>query len=225
MISVITITHNRSEFLTRAIRSVLDQDFHDFEYIIIDDGSDEDIETLIKTFNDPRIIYVYTKRLARISALRNLGLEKAKGQIISFLDNDDFWEPSYLRQVNSKFSAPEIKAVISNAIISKGEKKEVLFNDLKNLKVSGNLLEQKLKNDQFVIHPSCFSFRNSLNLRSNAELKYGDNDLFLRILANGNSLIIQEELVTIIKHQTNMSSQATYDSTFIQAYFEELENP
>jgi len=99
--SVIIPTYNREKFIEKAISSVLKQTFHDFELIIIDDGSDDQTFTLINKFSDKRLTYIRQHNKG-VSAARNRGIGLAKGKMIAFLDSDDYFSPQKL-QVASKY--------------------------------------------------------------------------------------------------------------------------
>lgn len=94
-VSVIVPTYNRCKLLLRAIQSVLGQVFTDFELIVIDDGSSDETESLVRGITDKRIVYLRQAHGERSKA-RNLGLETAQGDYISFLDDDDEYLPHKL---------------------------------------------------------------------------------------------------------------------------------
>jgi len=94
LVSVIIPTYNRSQMVQEAIDSVLEQDFTDYELIVVDDGSND---------NTPEILAGYGQRIKvlhqsnkGVSAARNLGIAAASGQLIAFLDSDDLWLPRKL---------------------------------------------------------------------------------------------------------------------------------
>jgi glycosyltransferase involved in cell wall biosynthesis len=95
-VSVVTPTYNDAETLPRAIDSVLNQTFEDFEYIIVDDASTDDTESVIDSYDDGRIQYVQHEQNKNGSAARNTGIDLAKGRYIAFLDADDEWLPQKL---------------------------------------------------------------------------------------------------------------------------------
>lgn len=86
--SIIIPTYNREEFLKIAVYSVINQNFSDFELIVVDDGSTDGTKTMLENINDPRLRF-YTNKHAGVSAARNFGLTQAQGEFICFLDSDD----------------------------------------------------------------------------------------------------------------------------------------
>lgn len=92
-ISVIVPSHNRSAFLMKAIESILEQSFVDFEIIVVDDGSTDDTYHMLQRYPGTRVIR--QKRLG-VSAARNKGIKMSCAPLIAFLDSDDLWLPEKL---------------------------------------------------------------------------------------------------------------------------------
>ncbi len=93
--SVIIPTYNRRDFLKKAVDSVLNQTFKDFELIIVDDGSQDNTKELVYSYQDDRIIYIYQENKGP-SGARNTGIKKAKAEWLCFLDSDDWWDKKKL---------------------------------------------------------------------------------------------------------------------------------
>jgi len=96
-ISVIMLTYNRENLVGRAIESILGQTFRDFEFIIMDNGSTDRSGAICDDYaaNDPRILVIHRER-GTIGSGRNAGLDAARGEYISFIDDDDWAEPDFL---------------------------------------------------------------------------------------------------------------------------------
>ncbi len=77
--------------LKRAVDSVLAQTYKNFEVIVVSDGSTDDTDEAISSYNDPRIIYLKHDRAMGASAARNTGMKASHGEYIAFLDDDDEW--------------------------------------------------------------------------------------------------------------------------------------
>lgn len=98
--SVVLPTYNRTKHLGRAIESVLNQRFEDFELIVVDDGSTENTEAVVERFDDDRVNYLEHRVNQGGSAARNTGIEASRGDYVAFLDDDDSWLPHKLgRQI------------------------------------------------------------------------------------------------------------------------------
>ena len=93
--SIILPTYNRAHMLPRAIQSVIEQSFRDFELIIMDDGSTDNTAGVVNEINDSRIRYHFQENTER-SIARNRGIDLASGKYICFLDSDDYYLPSHL---------------------------------------------------------------------------------------------------------------------------------
>lgn len=99
-VSVIIPTYNRAHLLPRALRSVLEQTFTDFEVLVVDDGSTDDTRSVMDACHDPRVRYLPQRENRGVGAARNHGLRGSRGGLIAFLDSDDEWLPEKLaRQV------------------------------------------------------------------------------------------------------------------------------
>jgi len=106
-VSVIIPTYNRSDLISEAIRSVLDQHYTDWELIILDDGSTDDTAQVVAEFGD-KVIYIYQDNAGEPAA-RNAGFAASQGEFVSFLDSDDQMLPNNLENLVSLLDAkPEV---------------------------------------------------------------------------------------------------------------------
>jgi glycosyltransferase involved in cell wall biosynthesis len=96
LFTIVVPSYNRANFIAKTINSVLNQTYANFELIIVDDGSTDTTESIVKSFTDYRISYYKTINSER-GAARNYGIKKAKGDYITFLDSDDILYPNYLK--------------------------------------------------------------------------------------------------------------------------------
>ncbi|MCX6759126.1 MAG: glycosyltransferase family 2 protein [Candidatus Nealsonbacteria bacterium] len=99
-ISIIIPTYKRSHLIGRAIQSVLNQTYQNFEIVIIDDSPNDDTEKTIKKFNDKRIKYVRNKIRRGFIGAKNQGVKESNpsSKYIAFLDDDDEWLPQFLEK-------------------------------------------------------------------------------------------------------------------------------
>ena len=120
--SVVIPTHNRSTLLKRALDSVLNQTFQDFEIIVVDDHSTDDTPNIIKKYSDKRLKYAKNNRLKGACGARNTGIFSAKGQWVAFLDDDDSWFPDKLKEQYQLIerSSEKVGLVCSDYAIYKG---------------------------------------------------------------------------------------------------------
>jgi len=153
-VSVIIPTHNRSQILKRAVISVLNQSYQDFEVIVIDDASTDETTEIVRKFEDKRIKYIRHKQNKGAPAARNTGLRVSNSEYIAFLDDDDEWLPEKLEMQITAFKAarPNV-GVIYTAFwrVQNGKKK--FFPPSKIKHKQGNLYEQLL-NGNFIGLPT-----------------------------------------------------------------------
>jgi len=130
IVSVIIPTYNRAHVLARAIQSVLNQTYQDFEIIVVDDGSTDNTEEVIKSFNDPRIRYIRHEENKGAAAARNTGIKAAKGEFIAFQDSDDEWLPKKLEKQMEAFdnASPKVGVVYTGFWSIEGNVKRYSLN-------------------------------------------------------------------------------------------------
>lgn len=98
LLSVIIPLYNKELSIGRAIASVLAQDYHNFELLVIDDGSTDQSYARSAVFSDPRL-YLIRQSNQGVSVARNEGMRRARGQYLCFLDADDAYLPEFLHQI------------------------------------------------------------------------------------------------------------------------------
>lgn len=98
-VSVIIPAYNRSQFIPNAVNSILEQRCNNIEIIIIDDDSEDNTEEVVGALKNKHsnIILYNNERSKGPSGARNTGIERASGDIISFLDSDDIWLENHLK--------------------------------------------------------------------------------------------------------------------------------
>ena len=127
LISIVIPTYNRANLIGKAIQSILDQSYGNWELIIVDNYSDDNTKEVIKAFNDDRILMLSTPRTGSVAASRNLGVAHSNGEWIAFLDSDDWWLPEKLMYV--------CKALRNNP--------DLIYHDLQIVNANGASMKQK----------------------------------------------------------------------------------
>jgi glycosyltransferase involved in cell wall biosynthesis len=118
-VTVIIPTYNRSELLVKAVSSVLDQSFGDFELLVIDDCSPDDTRSKIEGIGDSRVAYFRNPENKGVSGSRNFGIERSRGEFIAFLDDDDEWLPGKLeKQVKVLDESPSNVGLVYTGTLS-----------------------------------------------------------------------------------------------------------
>ena len=97
-VSIVIPTYNSAPLLARALRSVLDQTYSNWEAFVIDNHSSDNTDAVVASFQDVRICLLKTHNQGVIAKSRNIGIRQATGQWIAFLDADDWWTPEKLER-------------------------------------------------------------------------------------------------------------------------------
>ncbi|GFI53889.1 UDP-Glc:alpha-D-GlcNAc-diphosphoundecaprenol beta-1,3-glucosyltransferase WfgD [Alistipes sp.] len=97
-VSIILPTYNRAAKIGKAIESVLRQTYEAFELLIIDDGSADDTEEVVRAYADSRIVYERMPENGGQSRARNRGMQMASYDYLAFEDSDDLWRPEKLEK-------------------------------------------------------------------------------------------------------------------------------
>lgn len=116
-LSVLVDTYNHERLIEKALRSVLDQDFppDDFEIIVVDDGSTDNTPEIVRQFA-PRVRLIRKKNGGQASAF-NTGIPECRGDVIVFLDGDDWWAQGKLQKIAGAFAADASLGMVGHAFV------------------------------------------------------------------------------------------------------------
>lgn len=201
--SVIIPTYNRGQLISRAVDSVLNQTFKDFELIIVDDGSEDDTRKIIEEYieKDDRIQYFYKKNGGQNSAL-NVGLRHAKGTYVAFLDSDDRWLKKKLEKVFDKFQTDiEIGVVYHRTgFVNKG-KLQTINEDYLEGYIYKEVLEQEFLSSptSFAAKRECFT---QLGGYDETFLRFQDDDMCF-LLAKNYKIGVVKEVLGVLGGEAN----------------------
>lgn len=194
-VSVIIPVYNREIELKRAIKSVLNQSFQDFEIIVIDDGSSIDIKRIIEEFNSDRLVYLRNEKNKGISFSRNRGISLAKGDLIAFLDSDDEWLKDKLKKQIEYLNNTQYRIVHTEEIWIRNGKR--VNPKKRHTKSGGNIFIQSL--ELCLISPSSVLIKKEIfeeyGLFDEDLLVCEDYDLWLRITAKEEVGFIKKPLI------------------------------
>ncbi|PKM79101.1 MAG: glycosyltransferase family 2 protein, partial [Firmicutes bacterium HGW-Firmicutes-13] len=98
LVTVLMSVYNGEKYLNKAIESILDQTFADYEFLIIDDGSTDNSLEIINLHHDPRIRLIINPENYGLTKTLNIGICLAQGYLIARADADDFFEPTRLEK-------------------------------------------------------------------------------------------------------------------------------
>ncbi|MFM1757367.1 MAG: hypothetical protein RL621_2364 [Bacteroidota bacterium] len=125
LVSVIIPAYNSADWIAETIRSVLNQDYNNLEIIVINDGSSDKTESIVKSFGD-KVKYFHKTNGGQSSA-RNLGILNSNGEFIAFIDSDDLWEKEKTSVQISYLEANNYKWIYSDGIAFDSLSRDVLF--------------------------------------------------------------------------------------------------
>ena len=193
-VTVIIPTYNRMGLLSRALTSVARQTRPPDEVVLVDDGSTDDTEGLIRR-QFPHVRYLQQENRG-VAAARNRGIREAKGEWLAFLDSDDEWLPHKLeRQLDAVREEPEFSLCHTNEIwIRRGKR----VNPLKKHAKSGGYIFKKclplcvISPSSVLIHRSLFE---QVGLFDESLPACEDYDLWLRVTAIRPVLYLEELLI------------------------------
>ncbi len=209
MISVIIPAYNSENYIEKAINSVLNQTYQNFEIIIINDGSTDNTEEVIKQFTDSRIKYIYQANQG-VSAARNKAIELSDGDYIAFLDADDVWHPEKLQiQLNCFKKNPDINLVYSNIKMIEESTDIEFIKNFDNFKTRKNLIKNLILTPFNCPSPSTVLLKKECLPEAglfDKNLTVGEDlDLWLRIAVKNNFYCIKKPLATAIRRQNGIT--------------------
>jgi len=220
-ISVITPSYNQGNFLEETICSVLDQNYSNLEYIIIDGGSTDNSVEIIKKYEKYLAYWVSEKDRGQTHAI-NKGFKKATGDIVGWMNSDDFYYKNTFQYVSS-------------AYVKTNGKFDVYFGNKDNVDADGNVIRANLY-PPFNINGICYTENMNISNQSALwkrylfqKIGYLDEDIhfamdfefFLRMAINGASFYhIDETLGALRMYEDNKSS----DQEWLKVKSNDLKN-
>jgi glycosyltransferase involved in cell wall biosynthesis len=216
-ISVIMLTYNRETLVFRAIESILSQTFHDFEFIIVDNGSTDKSGAIADVYatRDSRI-RVIRKERGNIGSGRNAGLDAAIGEWIVFIDDDDWCEPDYLEFLHTR-------AVENGAEIAICGAADKAFDEKRVMTAEEAIIELLWRKKYNVAFPAKL-FKAALfeSVRFSEAAKYDDIELMPQILSRANRIAYHGlPKYTFERHGGNNSAWTTDHSKLDAATLDE----
>ena len=122
MISIIITAYNAEKTIEKCLNSILDTKYNDYEIILVNDGSIDNTEKVIELFASDKIKY-YKKKNTGVADSRNFGIDKAKGDYITFVDSDDYVASNYFEGID-KYINEDVDIIKRKGIIVKENKEE-----------------------------------------------------------------------------------------------------
>src|SRR5262245_55318681 len=128
LVSIILPTYNRAGLIMETIESIYKQTYHNWELIIVDDGSTDNTEELVTSLNDPRIRFIKAGRIGIGGKIKNTGIRNANGDLLAFIDSDDLWAENKLeKQVQIMKQFPDAGFCLSGGYIFRNKNQPDCF--------------------------------------------------------------------------------------------------
>lgn len=217
LVSIVIPTYNRADLLLQAIQSVLTQTYEYFELLIVDDHSTDQTPHIVKNITDSRVHYIRLNKNQGAPAARNIGLKKAKGELIAFLDSDDQWDSTKLKKQVQIFNRnPAIGLVYTGLKILNNERNiETIVVPSKRGHITKYLLVQNCVGTT----SSVLIKRDLLEDAGGFDLTFTscqDWDLFIRLSLKTQFDYVREPLVIYYEHDGKRIS--TNSKSIINGY-------
>ena len=208
LVSIIMNCYNGEAYLHECIKSVLSQNYENWEIIFWDNKSVDKSAEIFKSYNDKRFKYFYAKEHTSLYKARNLAIKESSGELLAFIDTDDLWEKNKLELQIPLFDDSKISLVYSNLWIIKNN----LGNKKKFIKTkfpSGFIYEKLL--DEYNVGIITAVFRKNIinDLPKVFDERFsiiGDFDFFLKLSKKHYFHYIDIPLAYYRIHEKNFSS-------------------
>lgn len=138
--SIIIATYNRAEFIVKTIQSIINQNFNDFEIVIVDDGSTDNTEAVLAPYLSEKILY-FKKENGERGAARNYGIKQAKGTFLTFIDSDDLMYDNHLDEAFKFLTENNDVVFYGQGYETKSQSGQVLISHKEILNPNQSLLE------------------------------------------------------------------------------------
>jgi glycosyltransferase involved in cell wall biosynthesis len=202
-VSVIIPAYNAMTYLPETVESVLKQTFTNFEVLIIDDGSSDNIVEWVSGLSDPRVKLISQENQG-VSVARNTGIARAQGEYVAFLDADDLWQPTKLeKQVHYLEGNPAVSLVHTWMVLVDERCKSTGRVMTSNAECDAwkQLLEQNtVLTSSVMVRHCCFETVGTFNQNLRA---VEDWDVWIRIASCYRFALIKEPLVLYRQHPSN----------------------
>lgn len=211
-ISVVVPTYNQGQFIEQTLRSVVEQGYDNYELIVIDAASTDGTLSIIEKYKD-RIAYFVSEKDKGQSDAINKGLAKATGEIVTWLNSDDYYLPGTLKKVAEYWERTGGFHFLLGSCVFIDEKGKEITREPKSSLIGNNYFVP-FRKECIVMQPSSFfsleSFRKYGPL--DITLHYSmDVDFWMKLMANGIRFILVNDYFTAFRRHEGAKSWAGND--------------
>src|ERR1035437_5501106 len=205
-VTVLMTVYNCRQYILTSVNSILRQSYVNFELLIIDDGSEDDSEEIIRSLNCDKIKYIKLKHIGRSAAL-NYGLKEAKYDWVALMDSDDIAVPDRLEKEVSLVKGNYQDIIFSDSVFFKNKK----IQFLNRINTAKENLKKKIELRGHICNSSVLYNRNFImeNGGYNEYLDHSeDYELWIRLLNIGNFVHLNELLIFMRIRDNSLSKKA-----------------
>ena len=210
--SIIVPCYNSVKFIKKTLDSIIMQDLNDYEVIIVDDGSDDNLNDVLYNYRNLIIMKVLRQDNKGPAAARNSGISISRGKYIAFLDADDYWESNKLSKCKIYLEKTKSQVIYHNEYEAGGKDNVLLklfrvqYNNFYDLFFRGNAISTST----VIIERTIFDKIGYFN-EDKSFIGIEDYDMWLRILiANIKINYMSDYLSTCVTHSENISKYYEY---------------
>ena len=216
--SVIIPVYNKADTIRTSLESVKSQTFQDFEIIVVNDGSNDNLQQVLASFDN---LVVINQENSGVSAARNTGINNAKGEFLCFLDADDIYFPNHLEVLNEliiKYSDCDFYCTSHIETFSDGRTKDSSSQLPKEIFVNSDFICNNLFSivnnySDSIIHTNSFCIRKKLLKDNGIYFAIGeklgeDTDLWYRV-ALRNKIVLSKTTTTRYQHEYSTATKNT----------------
>lgn len=219
-ISIVVPIYNVEDSLERCVMSLINQDFDEKEIILVDDGSTDKSRNLAQIFaNEFKCVKLYVKKNGGLSDARNYGMNRITGDVLMFVDSDDYLEQNVLSELVVNFEQTNAQILIGNATVHKNKS----VYSLRRMKTQDGqidgvtFLKSAINENDYI--PTVWtnlysvSFLKKANINFKKDLLHEDEDWFPRIMLKAKRVtyinylfyhyVIRENSITMSKNKMN----------------------
>ena len=209
LVSVVIPTYNRALTISPAIDSALNQTYKNIEIIVVDDGSTDNTKEALKPY-EQKITYI-PQANSGVSSARNIGIQRAAGEYVAFLDSDDLWYPQKLeKQIEAIQKNQEYALCLTNIEYINEAGSHISFSNLREIILqNGSFFEYLLRGfpvtcSYMLIKKDVF---NAVGLFDESLKTAEDIDMLLRITSGYQAILIDEPLVKYRRGSSHLSGR------------------
>ena len=216
-VSVIVPVYNVEKYIEKCLDSLIEQEFKDYEILVIDDGSvDKSADIIKKYVKKHSFVHYFYKKNGGLSNTRNYGIERAKGEYITFVDSDDYVSKSFLKLMYEKAYKEKSDIVICefNYVYDNG----LEVRSHSNLDYTSSIDKKYLLTPQMA---TIRMFKKELfkNLKFKENIFYEDLEICPKFLNYTKKIsYVNEGLYYYVMHNNSIMHQKTYNNHLLDIY-------